>query len=212
MNKFMTKACQYCVLFFSSILLLCVGCATSPTTRTPQMQDYAADVHENRPVSTDKEIKRQNEHFAGNLPLGIGAKLDFFVADTAENAANFYKAVLRPLRSGKVFRDQAYEIDYAILPSKGDVFNHRNRTSEVSIRSDYKFRVGITRKFHRFSDFLTPDFWTTTDTANHAYPNLLVDQVPSFDIMPEEPKEHFDINDLPPIEYSDLLKNGKENQ
>ncbi|RJP25147.1 MAG: hypothetical protein C4527_17625 [Candidatus Omnitrophota bacterium] len=184
-----------------------MGCATSQTAQKAPMQGTASTPALNQPFTPRTEIKQQNDHFAGKLPLGIGAKFDFFISDTAENAANFYNTVLRPLRAGKVFRDQAFAIDYAILPSRGDVFNHSNRTSEVTIRSDYKFRIGMTRKFYNFGDFLKADFWLSAkEKSKYAHPNGIKDQVPAFQITDEDQDESLSGGiELPVLDADDLL-------
>jgi hypothetical protein len=95
--------------------------------------------------------------FESDLPLGIGAQLDIFVSQASDSAMNMYD-VIRPYRRGRIFNQQPYTMEYSILPRKGESFNHSSQLSDVSIRSDYDFRIGMSRKFKRFSDFFTLDF------------------------------------------------------
>jgi hypothetical protein len=119
-------------------------------------------------VSTDRQKPMLNKPiiatepprvspFESDLPLGIGAQVDIFISQASDSALNMYD-VIQPYRRGRIFNQQPYAMEYSILPRKGELFNHSSQLSDVSIRSDYDFRIGMSRKFERFSDFFTFDF------------------------------------------------------
>ncbi len=210
MKPLMNK-CYSMVSFLSFTLCILMGCASS--SKISQQNNMQAKISEptlNRPYS-EQEIKKISSPLNGNLPLGIGARIDIFVRDTAEHASNVYNSFLRPLRAGKVFRQRPYEIDYAILPKRGDVYSYKNKMGELSIRSDYEFRLGVTRRFHKFSDFLTSKFWLDTyykDSVSFSP----VQQVPSITMTGENDKNERKINleKLNYVELDDLLEMGKK--
>ena len=146
-------------LLLTPMLCLFQGCSTTQTARSEKTAESNVNLSAlHRPLSS-KEITQTAPLSGGNFPLGITGRFDLFVSDTAEQVAEVYDTVIRPIQKGKLFQRQPYEIDYAILPERGDVFKHDGRLGSPSIESNYEFRLGMVRQFSNFSDFLTTDFW-----------------------------------------------------
>lgn len=144
-----TTGCIFCLLW---------GCATAPSE--PPGRSY-------EPVSTrpslyrpgaEMDLKKSKKPFLGTLPLGIGASFDLFVSETTESMGYFYKSYVKQYRSGQLFKEQPYQLEYSIFPRKGETFNHSNSWSDLSFKSDYDFKIGISRRFQHFSDFFSPQF------------------------------------------------------
>lgn len=145
------------ILFLSGLL----GCASGQSVRGSLSGSMQLSEN-NRPVLSSRELTRQQPPFEGRLPLGIGARFDLFVADAASGMADFYNSYLGPLRRGKLFERQPYQLDYSLLPKKGEAFQNSSKSSllnSVSIKSDYKLQIGISREFISISDFFKPAFW-----------------------------------------------------
>jgi len=135
------------------------GCQSTQTAMTsqPAYSTLASD----RPLPS-QDMKVRENHFKSRLPLGIGARFDLFVADTATGMSEVYNSYVKSMRQGKIFRNRSYELDYAILPKKGSAFNtkkKKNLFGLFTMKSNYKFQIGMSRRFRDFSDFLHPGFW-----------------------------------------------------
>ncbi|MBN2326846.1 MAG: hypothetical protein JXR73_06805 [Candidatus Omnitrophica bacterium] len=149
------------------LLCGCLGCASSQ--RFDHENTLSSDIASNRPATPSKVLQKQSHPFEGRLPLGIGARIDLFISDAASGVSEIYESYLKPLRKGKIFTRRPYELDYSILPKKGEAFNHKaSPLDSVSIRSDYKVQIGISRKFRHLTDFLKADFWLAHDEYSTA--------------------------------------------
>lgn len=155
----------------------------------------------NKPLS-EQQIKKTEKPFNSPLPLGIGARLDLFVSEYSNNISSVYSSYIKPMRNGKIFDDRPYKLDYAILPSKGDTFSQTSKLGDISIKSDYDFRVGVSRRFQHFSDFFNVDFLLGKGrySASEEHSNY---QVSSQEIVPifENKDDHV----LPNIPYDGPL-------
>ena len=109
--------------------------------------------------SSSQDYSGIRNSFAANLPLGIGTRIDFFLSEASDQVSSVYNSYVKPYRKGKIFREKPYELNYSILPKKGESFNLHSPLNNVTIRSDYDFRIGMSRRFKNFSDFLNPDFF-----------------------------------------------------
>ncbi|MFB3789072.1 MAG: hypothetical protein ACE15F_22150 [bacterium] len=117
-----------------------------------------------QPLLASEEMMPQPRHFESNLPLGIGARIDLFVSDRAEDINDLYQSYVRPIQKGKIFNRRPYQLDYSILPKKGEAFEEKGSLlNSLSIKSDYAIQIGMSRRFSDFSDFLKPSFWLGLD-------------------------------------------------
>jgi len=142
-----------------SLLVCCLqGCFTS-SQQGPVSMGFVRD-NPRRPVLSSEEMMPQPRHFESNLPLGIGARIDLFVSDRAQDINDLYQSYLRPIQKGKIFNHQPYQLDYSILPKKGEAFEEKGSLlNSMSIKSDYTIQIGMSRRFDEFTDFLNPSFW-----------------------------------------------------
>lgn len=167
------------LLFLPLLLQSCASTDHSTSITSPATLEQP-----NRPLNKH-EIHEAPAHFtAGNLPLGIGAKFDFFVTDSAESVQEVYSSVIRPIRSGKIMSRTPVALDYSIFPSSGAAFEHDGGLDNKTIKSNYKFQVGMSRKFNRFTDLFTTDFWLAKGEFNPSSQKAYVntdDQVKLFD-------------------------------
>lgn len=138
------------------------GCFTSQSS-TPVSMNVSRD-NPRRPVLTSKEMFPQARYFESNLPLGIGARVDLFVSNRADDLTDLYQSYIRPIQKGKIFYQRPYQLDYSILPKKGEAFEEKGSLlNSLSIRSDYAIQIGMSRRFGELSDFLKPSFWLGLD-------------------------------------------------
>lgn len=138
---------------------LMTGCASGPTSSNLGFEhDLGVPPGDKRPVMNASQLAGKEPAYDGRLPLGLGARFNLYLTDTIHDAETFYDEVLEPRRSGTVFRAAPYALDYAVLDS-GDAYSHSPKLSKVNIRSDYDIRVGMSRRFSRFSDFFKTGFW-----------------------------------------------------
>ena len=144
---------------FSYFLLILMGCQTANKPFTSLDSDSAANRTSLYQPSSDQDYHGIRNSIAANFPLGIGARMDFFLSETSDQVSSVYNSYIKPYRKGKIFHQKPYELDYSILPKKGESFNQTNPLNNVTIRSDYDFRIGMSRRFQHFSDFLKPDFF-----------------------------------------------------
>ncbi len=197
---------SYMVAMFLSGLL---GCASGQPVRG-SLSGSTQLSENNRPVLSSRELTRQQQPFDGRLPLGIGARFDLFVADTASGMADFYNSYLEPLRRGKLFERQPYQLDYSLLPKKGEAFQNSSKSSllnSVSIKSDYKLQIGISREFISISDFFKPAFWlgqgkySTSDAIRH--PEMTFEDYRLQELLEED--EPLDLNSPVDLNINSLL-------
>lgn len=149
------------------------GCASLQTVSgSSSFVNSSFNANSYHPVLEGQGKNRQQPSFEGRLPLGIGTRFDLFIADTASGMSDFYSSYIEPYRSGKLFSRQPYALDYSILPRKGAAFQSRGSMIEsVTIKSDYKFQIGMSRNFRELSDFLNPNFWLARGKFCTAPPN-----------------------------------------
>jgi len=161
----------------SSVILS--GCATTTShsaNETIQSGAFASGATQSNPAMAKQPIAK-----TPTLPLGIGGSFNLYASDAADDITSFYNDVIRPVRSGKIFRRQPYEMDYGILPSGSEGSNSRNDQNKISIKSNYQFQIGMSRKFHNFGDFLKADFWLARGVYSPSYVSpVIVDQVDPF--------------------------------
>ena len=193
------------ILFLSGLL----GCASGQSVRG-SLSGSTQLSENNRPVLSTRELTRQPPPFDGRLPLGIGARFDLFIADAASGMADFYNSYLGPLRKGKLFERQPYQLDYSLLPKKGEAFQNSPKSSllnSVSIKSDYKLQIGISREFIRISDFFKPAFWlgqgkySTSDAIRQ--PEMTLEEYRLQEIL--ERDESLDLNSVSTMNVDSLL-------
>ena len=198
---------------FAVIIVSCLGgCASSPVTQSdPPTLALANPPHPSN-LNTNQEIEHHETAFKGQLPLGFGAKLDLFVSDTADQLSEAYKSVIIPLRKGKLFSRKAYEVEYSILPKKGDDYSYKSKTDSYRFRSDYDFRIGMSRRFHQFADFLKGDFWLAKGKYSPSSPVRANYRMPPQVITFEESSK------VPPLDFNltmdndDGFQTGLENE
>jgi hypothetical protein len=121
--------------------------------------------------TTVSELTKHEEPFEGRLPLGFGARINVFMAETAQGVGTLYSDVLKPMRKGKLFGSEPYAIDYAVR-DRGDTFDEGSKLSGLEIESNYDIRFGMSRRFHRFGDFLKPAFWLAEGKFGPAPPRM----------------------------------------
>lgn len=147
------------ILLTVFVLIGLHGCQSAQTVlSTPNYNNTMVSSH---PLPS-QDIIIQEKHYKSRLPLGIGGNFDLFAADAASNVTDIYDSYVKPLRHGKIFRNHSYEIDYAILPKNGSAFNNTKKKDlfgTLSMKSNYKIQIGMSRKFRDFTDFLNPGFW-----------------------------------------------------
>lgn len=133
-----------------------VGCSSATLTERNQTVEFNSPSGL-MPTSVS-ELTRHEKPFEGSLPLGLGARVNVFMAETAHGVDTLYTDVLKPMRTGKIFSSQPYAIDYAVR-DRGDAFDEKSKLSGLDLRSNYDIRFGMSRRFHNFGDFLKPGFW-----------------------------------------------------
>ncbi len=131
------------------------GCSSAPLVNN---QSFHLNEQRNRLPTSVGELTRHEEPFEGRLPLGLGARVNVFMAESAHGVDTLYSDVLKPMRAGKLFRSQPFAIDYAVR-DRGDSFDEGSKLTDLDFESKYDIRLGMSRRFHRFGDFLNPKFW-----------------------------------------------------
>lgn len=154
LQTFLVQVRNFLLLGFSSLQLNCY--TTQPAAPITAMGYVPSD---KTPVTPRRELNPTGPKFNHTLPFGIGGRFDLILSNAAQNASDFYDSYIQPLRKGKIFSQQPYQIDYVILPKRGEAFDSGKTIDGFSLRSDYKFQIGMSRQFKDFSDFLEPDFW-----------------------------------------------------
>ncbi|MGC9326363.1 MAG: hypothetical protein ACP5I1_01895, partial [Candidatus Hinthialibacter sp.] len=143
------------------------GCASSQRAGHPI--ELSPEIASNRPATHSAALQKQSHPFEGRLPLGFGARIDLFISDAASGVSEMYESYFKPLRKGKLFTRRPYELDYSILPKKGEAFHHKELPlNSITFKSDYKLQIGISRKFRHVTDFLKVDFWLARDPYSTA--------------------------------------------
>lgn len=153
----MTERMNPCVQWALALsVLAAAGCSSAP--QADRSQSIALERKTERLPTSVSELTRHEQPFEGRLPLGIGARFNLFMAETAQGVDSLYSDVLKPMRTGKLFRSQPFAIDYAVR-DRGDTFDEESKLSGLDFESKYDIRIGMSRRFHNFSDFLNPGFW-----------------------------------------------------
>ncbi|MDP8243738.1 MAG: hypothetical protein P9L94_06625 [Candidatus Hinthialibacter antarcticus] len=161
---------QTCVQWTLALSALAfVGCSSAPLA--DRSQSLARGPETERLPSSVSELTRHEQPFDGRLPLGFGARVNVFMAETAQGVGSLYSDVLKPMRTGKLFSSQPYAIDYAVR-DRGDSFDEKSKLSGVEFRSSYDIRFGMSRRFHNFGDFLKTEFWLAGGKFGPAPPKL----------------------------------------
>ncbi|MBI1387581.1 MAG: hypothetical protein GC154_03945 [bacterium] len=132
------------------------GCASSPGETGGFSESFSRPAT-GRPM-TAAEITRHPDPVKGTLPLGIGASINVFMAETYDDAEMVYTEVVKPMSKGRIFANKPYALDYAVR-DRGDAFSEDVKLSRLEIQSNYDIRIGMSRRFHDFNDFLNPSFW-----------------------------------------------------
>lgn len=140
----------------------CILAGCSNATLTERNQSVALNPPTGHIPTSVSELTRHEKPFEGSLPLGLGARVNVFMAETAQGVGSLYSDVLKPMRTGKLFRSQPYAIDYAVR-DRGDTFSGSSKLSGLDFRSSYDIRFGMSRRFANFGDFLKPGFWLAAD-------------------------------------------------
>lgn len=152
-------ATRWILIWMCPVVYLLSGCQTTEVA-SPKRSSYESgptQINSHQPL-THQQIQDSHNPFAGRLPLGIGARLDVFFSETSDNVSSFYASYLQPIRRGRLFGQQPFQLDYSILPKKGESFDQTAPLSNVSLRSDYDLRIGVTRRFQNLTDFFDMDF------------------------------------------------------
>ncbi len=148
------------------------GCKTTETAQQTIDSYYApGTTYENRPISNPPVENRTHNFARGNLPLGIGAKLNLTMSESPEpaessGASNFFDKNIKPLRRGKLLSRTPMQMNYAIMPDSGEAFYHSGGLDNGSIKSNYDFQIGMSRHVYKASDFLNADFWLAKGKYN----------------------------------------------
>ncbi|MEW6237254.1 MAG: hypothetical protein AB1656_17870 [Candidatus Omnitrophota bacterium] len=172
------------------------GCATS--SRHSANETMKSGAFSSGIARTNSGIAKQPIIKKPLLPLGIGGSFNLYASDAADDLSAFYNNVIRPVRSGKIFKRQPYEMDYGILPSGSEGTSTRNDQNKITIKSNYQFKIGMSRKFHNFGDFLKADFWLARGAYSPSYVSpVIVDQVDPFALSVCE-EEDFSLDQLTP--------------
>ncbi len=196
-----------CLPFFLIIFLVgwFQGCASSPSlTRDSGFDEYDYS----HPYVPTKEVAFHAQPFEGTLPLGIGARFDFLVSNAASEVSDFYSSYIEPYRKGKIFNRQPYQLDYSILPRRGEAFQKKNSIFDsVSFKSDYKLQIGVSRNFISLSDFLKPGFWLGTGrySTSTTRPNLAEKWENPLLHSSSEENLDLDLNQTPGLDIDSIL-------
>lgn len=167
------------------------GCSTGPKAATARFETQETArlelMDEVRPARKPLLAPEGNPHpFEGSLPLGLGARFDFFVSNTADQLSEVYDVVIKPVRHGKLFGESPYTMNYSILPDSGEAFHHDGGIDTEPLKSNYKIQAGMSRKFHDFKDFLSADFWLAKGRHNPAHVKPRIEPKPQIQPIKSE--------------------------
>ncbi len=194
-------------ILFLMVSLWFQGCKSTETVSIETQNPSSTFAH---PVIQTIDIVKHKKPFQSNLPLGIGARMDVFVANAASGMTDLYDSYVKPIQSGKIFNRQPYQMDYSLLPKKGAAFNSKgNMLNSLSIRSDYKIQVGMSRRIRDYSDLLNPAFWLAIGDFSNSIPTVehrINNFDPMFNQFNLEEEEKFDLNHTPDIDVDAMLR------
>ncbi len=196
-----TSIAKYSIPFMTfGIVIVIASCSSTPQLSSANRPNDALhqpkDKIYNQADSFENTVPINNDMGSrSSLPLGIGAQFDLFTSNAASDVTTFYNTIIRPVRSGKFFSRQPYVVDYGILPDDGDVIDFQDNQNQVNIQSNYQLRLGMSRKFNHFSDFLKADFWLAKGQYSPSYKkNIPTPEVDPFSLGQFERRENFDLH------------------
>jgi len=195
---------------FFLLLIMSFGIQGCKSNQTVSLESQNPSAHFQHPVIQSRDMVTHQKPFQSNLPLGIGARMDVFVANAASGVSELYDSYVKPLRNGKIFDRRPYQVDYSLLPKKGSVFNKKgNMLNSFAIRSDYKLQVGMSRHISNYSALLNPAFWLATGDYSNSIPTVEEKRSnfdPRFTNFHEEEEIRFDLNCTPDIDVDSILR------
>jgi hypothetical protein len=158
-------------VFVSMIVLLpVVQCTSTQTAQHTVEEYYPTTPLQNKQPFTEPVAQNGTHNFAqGNLPFGIGTRFNVAMAENPKvesTASNLYNDYIQPLRRGKILSRTPVEMNYSIMPDKGEAFYHKGGLDTGSIKSSYSFQIGMSRHVYKASDFLNADFWLANGKYN----------------------------------------------
>lgn len=163
--------CNFLWIAGIMVLLLPMVQCTSTQTANHSIDEYypTKPLQDERPFS-EPVTQHETHNFAqGNLPLGIGTRLNVAMSEspnTESSASNLYHDYIQPMRRGKILTRTPMELNYSIMPSSGEAFYHKGGLDTGDIKSSYDFQIGMSRHVYEASDFLTADFWLAKGKYN----------------------------------------------
>jgi len=174
----------YLTRFFvgCGMVVLWLGCASS-SQHTLSSNQIEPSTNKSEPAKPVSQISSStpNNTFAYQLPFGIGGRFDMMMYETVDTVSDFYDSYVKPMRNKKFLYNT---MNYSILPSSGDLYRLDNELHDKTIKSDYDFRVGMTRRFSKFSDFWKTDFWLANDHYGPETPPPQVENTDPFGMPP----------------------------
>ncbi len=204
-KKLITQWMPILLLFIASL-----GIQGCKSTQTVSLDSQNTSTPFGHPVIQTRDKVEHQKPFQSNLPLGIGARMDVFVANTASGVSDLYDSYVKPLRNGKIFNRQPYQVDYSLLPKKGSAFNKKgNMLNSLSIRSDYKLQVGMSRRISNYSSLLNPAFWLAIGDYTNSIPTIEHRRSnfnPASIGLNQEEKVKFDLDYTPDIDVDSILR------
>lgn len=152
------------------VVMLMIRCTSTHTTQNSYDEYYPTEPLQAEKQYTEPVVQHETHNFAqGNFPLGIGTKFNLAMAENPKeesSASNLYDNYIQPLRRGKILSRTPVEMNYSIMPDKGEAFFHPGGLDTGSIKSSYSFQVGMSRHVYEVSDFLSADFWLAKGKYN----------------------------------------------